>query len=730
MSTQKCGSAARLRRVFCGGEALTVELCQQFAERLPHAELYNLYGPTEACIDATWWPCRDEEGNSHTAPIGRPIANTQIYLLDRHLEPVPVGVPGELYIGGSCLARGYLNRPELTAERFIPHPFSDIPEARLYRTGDQARYLPSGAIEYMGRLDHQVKLRGFRIELGEIEFALTQHPDVHQAIVLVREDRRGGSSGAQLVAYVVPRQGVSLSPRTLRQDIAQRLPDYMIPALFMSLEALPVTPNGKVDRAALPAPDWVESRTESYMAPRTATEEALARLWEDILENAPVGIHDDFFALGGHSLLAMRVIAGVADIFGVTLPVRAIFEDPTLAALAERIEQARRLPKTTDHTPFVTAPRAGEPPLSFTQERFWFLDQLTPDTATYNVPMILRIEGQLDRLALERSLSEIVRRHEALRTTFVVVDGAPVQRIAAPEPIKLPVVDLGAAPDDTRMEEALAVARREFEKPFDLAVGPLFRAQALCLAAEDHLLVLTIHHSIFDGWSKNVLYRELAALYTAFSTGQPSPLADLAVQYADYAIWQRAHLQGNTLAADVDYWQSQLAGAPLLLQLPTDRPRPMQRAFHGARHQFDVPEDVSERLLHLSRQENATLYMTLLAAFQTLLSRYTGQEDLLVGSPIAGRTHVEVENLIGCFLNILVLRGDLNGDPTFRELLARQREVALGAYAHQDLPLRAPARDHRASARIELQSAGAGVIHPPERPAKRPGIAWSCVAVA
>ncbi len=560
-AVRQCGT---LRRVFCGGEALTVELCQQFAERLPHAELYNLYGPTEACIDATWWPCRDEEGNSYTAPIGRPIANTQIYLLDRHLEPVPVGVPGELYIGGSCLARGYLNRPELTAERFIPHPFSDIPEARLYRTGDQARYLPSGAIEYMGRLDQQVKLRGFRIELGEIEFALTQHPDVHQAIVLVREDRRGGSSGAQLVAYVVPRQGVSLSPRTLRQDIAQRLPDYMIPALFMSLEALPVTPNGKVDRAALPAPDWVESRTESYVAPRTATEEALARLWEDILENAPVGIHDDFFALGGHSLLAMRVIAGVADTFGVTLPVRAIFEDPTLAALAERIEQARRLPKATDHTPFVTAPRAGEPPLSFTQERFWFLDQLTPGTATYNVPMILRIEGQLDRLALERSLSEIVRRHEALRTTFVVVDGAPVQRIAAPEPIKLPVVDLGAAPDDTRMEEALAVARREFEQPFDLAVGPLFRAQALRLAAEDHLLVLTIHHSIFDGWSKNVFYRELAALYTAFSTGQPSPLADLAVQYADYAVWQRAHLQGDTLAADIDYWQSQLAGAPLL----------------------------------------------------------------------------------------------------------------------------------------------------------------------
>ncbi len=323
---------------------------------------------------------------------------------------------------------------ELTAERFIPHPFSDIPEARLYRTGDQARYLPSGAIEYIGRLDHQVKLRGFRIELGEIEFALTQHPDVHQAIVLVREDRRGGSSGAQLVAYVVPRQGVSLSPHTLRQDIAQRLPDYMIPALFMSIEALPVTPNGKVDRAALPAPAWIESRTESYVAPRTATEEDLARLWEDILENAPVGIYDDFFALGGHSLLAMRVIAGVADAFGVTLPVRAIFEDPTLAALAERIEQARRLPKTADHTPFVTAPRAGEPPLSFTQERFWFLDLLTPGTATYNVPMILRMEGQFDRLALERSLSEIVRRHEALRTTFVVVDGAPVQRIAAPEP--------------------------------------------------------------------------------------------------------------------------------------------------------------------------------------------------------------------------------------------------------------------------------------------------------
>lgn len=680
---QQCST---LRRVFCGGEALTVELQQRFAERLPHAELYNLYGPTEACIDATWWHCQNQRSDLRSVPIGRPIANTQVYVLDHHLEPVPVGVPGELYIGGVCLARGYLNRPELTAERFIPHPFSDVPGDRLYRTGDQARYLPSGAIEYLGRRDHQVKIRGFRIELGEIEAVVTQHPDVHQAAVLMREDHRSGSGGKQLVAYVVARQGVSLMPRTLRQDIAQHLPDYMVPAVFVILESLPVTPNGKLDRAALPAPDWAENYSETFVAPRTATEEALGYLWADILEIGPVGIHDDFFALGGHSLLATRVIVGVADSLGVTLPVRALFEAPTIASLAERIEYARHQPQGVDHWPLVISPRVEELPLSFTQERFWFLEQLTPGTATYNVPMILRIEGQLDIRALERSLSEIARRHETLRTSYVVSDGTPIQRIVASEPLKLRVVDLDVTSEAARTEEALTFARRDFEKPFDLARGPLFRAQVLRLAPEDHLLVLTIHHSICDGWSINVLYRELTALYAAFSTNQPSPLSDLAVQYADYAVWQRAHLQGDTLAQHGDYWQHQLAGAPLLLQLPTDRPRPMRRAFRGERHQFDIPKDVSDQLQRLSRQEGATLYMALLAAFQTLLSRYTGQEDLLVGSPIAGRTRAETENLIGCFLNILVLRGDLSGDPTFRELLARVREVALGAYAHQDLP--------------------------------------------
>lgn len=675
-----------VRTVLFGGEAADPRSVRQLLEYGGPQRLLHVYGPTETTTYATWYLVSEVAPTATTVPIGRPIANTQTYVLDRHRQLVPPGTPGELYIGGDGVARGYLNHAELTSERFVQDPFSTNPRARLYRTGDRVRQLHDGSIEFLGRLDEQVKIRGFRIELGEIEVALAQHPDVRQATVLMREDREGGSKGKRLVAYVAPQEGVALSPRILRQDMAQRLPDYMIPAAFVVVEALPLTPNGKLNRAALPAPDWTEGHADVFVAPRTATEETLARIWADILESGPVGIHDDFFALGGHSLLATRVMVGVADSLGVTLPVRTIFEAPTIAALAVRVEQIQRHPQSADHSPLVASPRAGEAPLSFAQERFWFLDQLTPGATTYNVPMILRIEGQLDMLALERSLSEIVRRHESLRTTYVVVDGTPVQRIATAEPLTLPVVELDATSAASGLDMALTVARREFERPFDLARGPLFRAHILRLDAEDHLLVFTIHHSVFDGWSRNVLYRELAALYAAFSTKQPTPLPELAVQYADYAVWQRAYLQGDALAPHIDYWRRQLAGAPLLLQLPSDRPRPMERAFHGKRHPFDVPGDISAKLQRLCHQEGATPYMALLAAFQTLLSRYTGQEDLLVGSPIAGRLRAETEGLIGCFLNILVLRGDLRGDPTFRELLGRVREVALGAYAHQDLP--------------------------------------------
>jgi amino acid adenylation domain-containing protein len=678
--------------VLFGGEAVDPRSVRLALEYGPPQRLLHVYGPTETTTFATWHLVTDVAPGATTIPIGRPIANTTAYVLDSHQQLVPIGVPGELYIGGDGVAQGYLNQPELTAKRFVDDPFSIKPHTRLYRTGDQVRQLPDGSIEFLGRLDEQVKIRGFRIEPGEIEAALSQHAGVAQATVLVREGHVGGISGKKLVAYVVPKQDMSVSPQSLRQDLIQRLPDYMIPSALMVLDTLPVTPNGKVDRSALPVPDWTESRTEAYAAPRTATEEALTRLWTSLLETTPISIYDDFFALGGHSLLASRVVVGIAESLGITLPVRAVFEAPTIALLAEHIEHARRLPEGANNTqiapvaPVVRATRTEEAPLSFAQERFWFLDQLTPGTATYNVPLLMRITGQLDVVALEHTFSEIVRRHEALRTTFVVVDGVPVQRIASPESLTLPVIDLAAIPQATRMDAAHAFAQREFERPFDLAVGPLFRAQLLHLAGDDHVLVLTIHHSVFDGWSISVLYRELAALYVTFATGQPSPLPDLPLQYVDYAIWQRTQLHGDALTQHRNYWHHQLADAPLLLQIPTDRPRPAARRFHGERHRFDVPIAVVEQLRQLSRAEGATLYMTLLSAFQILLGRYTSQDDLLVGSPIARRPHIELEHLIGCFLNILVLRGDLHGDPSFRELLGRTREVALGAYANQDLP--------------------------------------------
>jgi amino acid adenylation domain-containing protein len=685
-----CPDAFRsVRHVLFGGEAVDPRPARLVLEHGAPERLLHVYGPTETTTYATWHLVREVPSDVASIPIGRPIANTRAYVLDRERQLVPVGVPGELYIGGDGVARGYLNRPELTAERFVPDPFTDAPDARLYRTGDLVRLLPDGSIEFVGRLDSQIKIRGYRIEPGEVEAVLAQHPAVMQAAVLVRADR---PSERRLVAYVVAREGATLSLQTLRQDMAQRLPDYMVPAAFVPLDTLPVTPNGKLDRAALPAPDWSQRSAETFVAPRTATEEVLAQIWAEILACGPIGIHDDFFALGGHSLLATRVVVRAREVLDAALPLRAIFEAPTIATLGIRVEQARPQRQSGAGCPVVplvpmaSVAREADPPLSFTQERFWLLDQLTPGTAAYNVPMALRIEGCLDVGALEHCLSEIVRRHEPLRTTFRMGEDRPIQHIANNGPLALPVVELGALPEAVRMEEALALARREFQRPFDLARGPLLRAQLLRLDTMDHMLLLTIHHGVFDGWSMGVFNRELAALYVAFTNGRASPLAELPVRYADYAAWQRTQLDGAALDPFIAYWREQLAGAPHLLQLPTDRPRPAVRAFRGARHAFGVDHALAKRLRELSRQEGATLYMTLLAAFQTLLLRYTGQDDLLVGSPIAGRMRIETENLIGCFLNILVMRGDLGGDPSFRELLARVREVALGAYAHQELP--------------------------------------------
>jgi amino acid adenylation domain-containing protein/thioester reductase-like protein len=612
-----------------------------------------------------------------------PIANISIYVLDKQLNPVPIGIPGELHIGGVGVGRGYYNRPELTAEKFIPDPFSREPGARLYKTGDLVRYLPGGIIEYLGRNDAQIKMRGFRIELGEIETVLDRHPGVRECAVLAREDVPGDK---RLVAYVVVEQEWSLSSEDLQHFIKGTLPDYMMPAAFVFLDALPLSPNGKLDRHMLPAPDPTRPLQEvPFVAPRDLIEEMLTDIWSDVLGVERVGIHDDFFALGGHSLLATQVISRIRNTFGVALPLLALFEAPTVAGLVRHIKASQQGEHELSMPPLLPASRSENLPLSFTQQRLWFFDQLEPSNPVYNISGAVRLRGSLHRKAVEQSIHEVVRRHEILRTTFVTVDGRPLQVIAPALTVPLPVVDLQVLSGEKQDAEVLRLITGEMQRPFDLSRGPLLRVNLLKLAEEEYILMLSVHHIVSDGWSTSVFVRELTALYAAFVNGVSSPLPELPVQYADYALWQREWLQGEVLEAQLAYWKQQLEDLPAL-QLPTDYPRPVVQTFHGANQQIVLPRSLTAALRALSRREGVTLFMTLLAAYQTLLFRYTDQAKFAVGIPIAGRTESKLEGLIGCFINTLALRSDLSGNPTFRELLGRVREVALGAYAHQDLP--------------------------------------------
>ncbi|HEU4754210.1 MAG TPA: condensation domain-containing protein, partial [Armatimonadota bacterium] len=612
-----------------------------------------------------------------TVSVGRATGNQRIYLLDAALNPVPVGVPGEAYVGGDGVVRGYLERPGLTAERFVPDPFAVEPGVRMYRTGDRLRWKADGRLEFIGRVDEQVKIRGFRIEPGEIEAVLSAQAGVKEARVIVREDQPGEK---RLVAYVVG----GVKAEALRGHLRESLPEYMVPAAFVVLEQLPLTPAGKLDVRALPAPELV-SVEEQSAAPRTPVEEVLAGIWAEVLGLERVGVRDSFFQLGGHSLLAIRVVSRIREVFGVELPLRALFEGPTVAALVVCVEELRRaeLPVLP---PVVPVERTAPLPLSFAQERLWFLDRLEPGSATYNILAAWRLGGALDERALERSLGEIVRRHEALRTTFTEVDGSPVQVIAPSGAFALPVEDLSALSGADREAALRRRAGDEARRAFDLSAGPLFRAALLCLGEEEHVLLLSMHHIVSDGWSMGVFFRELSALYAAYREGRESPLPELAVQYADYAVWQREQLAGEVLDRQLAYWRERLADAPALLELPTDHPRPGVQTFRGAHEPIELPLELLERLRALGRSEGATLYMTLLSAFQVLLGRYAGSEDVVVGSPIAGRTRGEVEELIGFFVNTLVLRTDLGGDPSFREVLGRVREATLGAYEHQELP--------------------------------------------
>jgi len=670
-----------LQTLLVGGEACPAPLAAAWARRV---QLVNAYGPTEATVIATTWPVPREVDDSRPLPIGRPVPNAQAFILDKNLQPVPVGVAGELHVGGDGLARGYLNRRELTREKFIRHPFNKRRGARLYKTGDLARYRPDGNIEFLGRVDQQVKIRGFRVELGEIEANLAAHPAVREAAVVAREDRPGGKS---LYAYVVAAAGEAPAAEKLRAFLKEKLPDYMVPSGFITLDALPLLPSGKVDRRALPAPDQGRPDLEvEFVAPRTPAEEVLAGLWADVLGVERVGIHDDFFELGGHSLLATQLVSRVRDAFRVELPLRALFAEPTVAGLAASVELAGSGAAAAPAPPITPAPRDGDPPLSYAQQRLWFLDQLEPGSVAYNIPLALRVVGDLDVAALEQGLGEVVRRHEALRATFSAVDGRPVQDIAPAAAVALPVVDLCGVGAAGREAEAQRLAGEEARRPFDLVRGPLWRATLLRLGAADHVLLLTLHHIVADGWSMSVLFRELAALYEAFRAGGPSSLPEPPIQYVDFARWQRQQLSGPALEAHLEYWRQKLGPSPAVPELPGDLPPPAGPPLLGAEAAIRLPPDLSGALKALSRREGLTLFMTLLAALAVLLGRLTGEADVTVGTPIAGRNRAEIEGLAGFFVNTLALRADLGGNPTFRELLRRVREVALEAYAHQDAP--------------------------------------------
>ncbi len=678
MLTEPGGEAPEipaLRWAFLIGDALTRRDVERLHSAAPRVTCVNLYGATETQRALSYHVVERGAALPAVVPLGRGMPDCQLLVLDRGDRLAGIGEVGEIAIRSPHLARGYLGDEALTRERFVTNPFTGLAGDRMYRTGDLGRYLLDGEVAFAGRADRQVKIRGFRIELGEIEAALRSHPQVRQAVAVLLGD---APDDRRLAAWFVG----EAEPDELRARLRGTLPDYMVPATFTRLEALPLTPNGKLDLEALPDPGRPGA---AFVAPRDPLEEELAAIWSRLLKAGRVGVHDNFFELGGHSLLATRVLAALREAFGVEIPLRSLFERPTVAELAPAVAAARggagapaeRIPRLPRDT--------GRFPVSASQLREWLLDRLLPGTGAYNIPGAARVVGPLDPRLLQLALDEIVRRHESLRTTFAEGEREPVQVVAPALSLAVPLADLSALPAEAREEELRRLARGQTAEAFDLARGPLLRVRLLRLAESEHLVLFTIHHIVSDGWSMSVFFRELATLYLAFSQGFPSPLPELPVQYADYAVWQRRRLEGEGLRGQLDYWRGQLAGVPPL-ELATDRPRPPVQRFEGARQPFSLAPDLSARLHDFARCRGASLFMTLLAGFTALLARWSGQEDFAVGTFAGNRNRAELEGLIGFFINSLVLRLRPAGEASFHGFLEQARDVTLGAFANQDVP--------------------------------------------
>ncbi len=666
------GVLADLREVITAGEQLVISTAvANFLEDHPHCTLVNQYGPTETHVVTSFTL---QPPYSDLPPIGRPIANTSLYILDKHRQLVPEGVAGELYIGGKGVASGYLNRPELTEERFIRNPFESR-NSSLYQTGDLVRYLPDGNIEYLGRLDEQVKIRGFRVELGEIEIAITSHSQIKQCIVAPHKENGQNS----LIAYIVLNSVMEDDLlNELNGYLLQKLPSYMVPTAFVPLESLPLTPSGKVNRKALSlsSNSVVLHAKSSYVAPTKAIELQLTSMWSELLDVKQIGIHDNFFLLGGHSLNGAQLMARIKNHYRMDLPLRSLFKHPTIEELAKLVEVT--LKQEQSLIPMLTKQEPGETiPLSFAQQRLWFLDQLIENKATYNIPVALKLTGRLNEAALERSFQKLVNRHESLRTYFTAVEGEP-QQVVTPYLFTLERYDLE--------EEAIEWISRKAMEPFDLTKLPLMRVALVALTPAEHVLLITMHHIISDGWSLDIMVRELNQFYNHYAYEKPLLFDELPVQYVDYTLWQRSWLKGDVLQNQLSYWHEQLKGATGILNFPTDKPRPAMVSHRGKVYQRMIHKNLASGLKSLGEKHQVTLFMTLLSLLQVLLYRYSHQEDIVIGSPMAGRKEKDVEGLIGFFVNTLVLRGNLADRPTFAELLEQAKETTLQAYGHQDIP--------------------------------------------
>ncbi|TKJ71209.1 non-ribosomal peptide synthetase [Pseudomonas sp. CFBP13509] len=659
-----------LRRLFSGGEALPAELRNRVLAQLPAVQLHNRYGPTETAINVTHWQCRAEDGER--SPIGRPLGNVICRVLDEQLNPLPAGVPGELCIGGIGLARGYLGRAGLTAERFVADPLGEA-GARLYRSGDRARWSADGVLEYLGRLDQQVKLRGFRVEPEEIEARLLALDGIAQAVVLVRD--------AQLIGYYTAHS--ALDEQDVKAALAAELPEYMVPAQLMRLDAMPLSPSGKLDRRALPAPVW---QTREHIEPETPLQQQIAAIWREVLGLPQIGLRDDFFALGGHSLLATQIISRTRQACDVELPLRTLFEASELGAFAEQVGLIQASGQRNQQTAIATVDRSLPVPLSYSQQRMWFLWQMEPDSPAYNVGGMARLRGVLDVGRFEAALQALIMRHETLRTTFPSVDGVAYQKVSAQTGLRMDWQDMSALNEGEREQRLQQLADHEAHTPFNLETGPLLRTCLVKAGEREHYLVLTLHHIVTEGWAMDIFARELSALYEAFIDERLSPLAPLPVQYLDYSVWQRQWLESGERQRQLDYWTAQLGNEHPLLELPGDRPRPPVQSHRGELYRFDLSDDLAARVRAFNAERGLTLFMTMTATLAVLLYRYSGQTDLRIGAPVANRIRPESEGLIGAFLNTQVLRCQLTGQMSVAELFEQVRHTVIEGQSHQDLP--------------------------------------------